>query len=41
MKAESIIKNLKNGSEVSEEYANLLLLYIDYLYLNENSEKSN
>ena len=34
MKAESVIKKLRNESEISEEYANLLLIYIDYLYLN-------
>ena len=41
MKAESVIKKLRNGSEISEEYANLLLIYIDYLFLNSDNEKSN
>ena len=34
MKAKSIIKKIRNDNEYSEEYANLLLLYINYLYLN-------
>lgn len=41
IQAESIIKNINNGNETSEEYANLLILYINYLYLNENTQKSN